>query len=133
MLHAKVKEYPKCFAIASIWLKSSDNVSKYGYIDVAVLYITHVLVPQGQYSVAMQFLSSYTHLDTNIREKILRETDRLKGQDINSKNSSLDKATDDEEEFTDKQGNTKEPLANLFHPSRKHTYIILTPLSPTFI
>ena len=67
-------------------------------MDVAVLYVTHVLVPQGQYSVATQFLTSYTHLNTDMIETIVRDTNTLKGPNANSKGSSAEKIREEEEE-----------------------------------
>ena len=93
LLHAKVKEYPKCYAVASIWLKCSDNVTKPGYTDVAVLYVTHVLKPQGQRTLAGQFLSSCTHLDYDTREQIMRnvnsDTNTVKGHETNTETSQF--------------------------------------------
>ena len=103
-----MKEYPKCYAIASIWLKCSDNVSKPGYTDVAVIYITHVLIPQGQRDIASQFLSSCTHLDSNTREIILKDLPSQstinKEKDTNSESSQLDEEIEDTEGLN-KQGN----------------------------
>ena len=75
-----------------------DNISKYGYVDVAVLYVTHVLVPQGQYSVSTQFLTSYTHLNTDMIETIMRDTNTLKGPNANSKGNSAERLREEEEE-----------------------------------
>ena len=102
-----MKEYPKCYAIASIWLKCSDNVSKPGYTDVAVIYITHVLIPQGQRDIASQFLSSCTHLDSYTREIILKDLpsqSTINKEQDTSETSHLDEEKEDTE-VVNKQGN----------------------------
>ena len=91
-----------------------DNTSKYGYVDVAVLYVTHVLVPQGQYSVATQFLTSYTHLNTDMIETIMRDTNTLKGPSGNSKGSSTERLREEEDQSIANEGKTPGRVLSLF-------------------
>ena len=101
-----MKEYPKCYAVASIWLKCSDNVTKPGYEDVAALYVTYVLIPQKQITLAGQFLSSCTHLDCDTRDQILRniksDSSTVKAHEINTETSQF--VTDTSHDTETKEG-----------------------------
>ena len=66
-------------------------MTKPGYQAVAVLYVTHVLIPQGQLTLAGQFLSSCSHLDSDSRDQILRDINsdniNVNAHDINTETS----------------------------------------------
>lgn len=77
LLHAKVKEYTQCHALASLWLRCEDNSYKSGYDRVVCLYIAHVMLPKGQLSLVPQFLNSCTYLKEQVKKLIFLKSEEL--------------------------------------------------------
>ncbi|XP_060588071.1 peroxisome assembly protein 26-like [Ruditapes philippinarum] len=104
LLHARVKEYSQCHALASLWLRNEDNSYKPGYDRVAALYIEHVMLPQDRFLLVPQFLNSCTFLTQDMKDKMLKHCEKLNvklQEDSKSKNTETSKEKDavcDEEE-----------------------------------
>ena len=77
LLHAKVKEYSQCYAIANIWLRWKDNIQIPEYKKVVTLYIRHVMMPQEQVVLVPQFLNSCTVLSNNEKEDIISQCEKF--------------------------------------------------------
>lgn len=83
LLHARVKEYSQCHALASLWLRCKDNSNKPDYGRVAALYTEHVMLPQGRLLLVPQFLNSCTHLSEDVKNKIITHCERLNAEMLN--------------------------------------------------
>ena len=73
LLYAKVEEFSQCHAITSVWLRCKDNSSRTGYAEVASLYIEHVMVPQGRYTLIPNFLDSCTVLESDVKQSLVEK------------------------------------------------------------
>ncbi|XP_045190752.2 uncharacterized protein LOC123547591 [Mercenaria mercenaria] len=108
LLHARVKEYSQCHALASLWLRNEDNSYKPGYDRVAALYIEHVMLPQGRFLLVPQFLNSCTFLSQDVKDKMLIQCEKLnakvKGDSVKTDTSEEKdpvQSNPDMEEITD--------------------------------
>lgn len=72
LLHADVKDYPTCSALATIWLRNPCNEPSQGYMDILDVYVTKVLLANNRWDDIHPFLKSCPGLTPQKRDSLLR-------------------------------------------------------------
>ncbi|ESO91336.1 hypothetical protein LOTGIDRAFT_228796 [Lottia gigantea] len=97
LLHARVKEYIQCHALAKIWTSCESNHQLVGYRDVVNVYILQIIAPIKSSSHTIKMLNNFKglspkdklELTQKLKEcKNVRENERMRNKNSGSINDS---------------------------------------------
>ncbi|XP_041347326.1 uncharacterized protein LOC121367279 [Gigantopelta aegis] len=71
LLHARVKQFVQCHAMAKVWLQYNASTGIEGYTDVAKLYVRQILIPLGAYNLVAQFVEGCSELTFTDKQMLL--------------------------------------------------------------
>ena len=72
LLHAYMRDYTTCNAIAHIWLRNPRNESCRHYNTLVEIYLTNVVIPQKKWKDVQPFLDSCQGLTLTVKEEFQR-------------------------------------------------------------
>ena len=72
LLHAYMRDYTTCNAIAHIWLRNPRNESSQHYNNLVEIYLANVVIPQKKWKDVQPFLDSCRGLTFAVKEEFQR-------------------------------------------------------------